>query len=242
MLIFLKSDYEGFDIMFSFQVYNLNKEYSCIYNCENLSLLYVTDGEIQVFYHSLNKYSYVKKGFYSIVPFDEYSYINALNGDVKIITLNYLLIYTIANNLYNNLISKDYTNLPFSKNEYITQYHLNFLAKYSPFKDSSLSTEISYSINTLLYLLQENIRKAFDIYSSQTIHQQPYSLNYTNIKRRRLFDASVELLNNPQKSIAHIATEFGFYDQAHFTKVFKKYRNITPHAFRQRHAFFKHYK
>jgi len=38
-----------------------------------------------------------------------------------------------------------------------------------------------------------------------------------------------------RKSLAEVATEFGFADQSHFTKEFRRFQGETPHAYRARH-------
>ncbi len=53
------------------------------------------------------------------------------------------------------------------------------------------------------------------------------------ILRRRAFSAFAELLNT-NHSLADIAHRCGFYDQAHFTKVFKALFGVTPGRFRSR--------
>lgn len=225
--------------MFTFEVNQIHNEDIYIYNYEHLSIIYVTDGEIQVFYHSLNKISQLKKGFYCIVPFDEYSYINALSGSVIILTLNYFLILTLTNNIYPRLLSIDYSKLSHFKNEATTYIHLKFLAEHSPFTASTLNTQISFSIITILNILSKSINEVMDLTEQKLIPKKIPCSYHKDSMAVRLFDASVELLNNPQKSIAHIAIDYGFCDQAHFTKLFKKHRNMTPHAFRQQYSLYK---
>src|SRR5260370_38674247 len=53
------------------------------------------------------------------------------------------------------------------------------------------------------------------------------------VLRRRAFRAFAELLNT-NHSLAQIAQRCGFYDQAHFTKVFKALFGVTPGRFRSR--------
>jgi AraC family transcriptional regulator len=53
------------------------------------------------------------------------------------------------------------------------------------------------------------------------------------VSRRRAFRAFVELLNTSD-SLVDIAHRCGFYDQAHFTKVFSAFFGITPGKLRSR--------
>jgi AraC family transcriptional regulator len=55
----------------------------------------------------------------------------------------------------------------------------------------------------------------------------------TYVLRRRAFRAFDELLNT-DRSLAEIAIRAGFYDQAHFTKVFGKLFGVTPGQLRSR--------
>nr|WP_277875978.1 helix-turn-helix transcriptional regulator [Chroococcidiopsis sp. [FACHB-1243]] len=43
-----------------------------------------------------------------------------------------------------------------------------------------------------------------------------------------------ELLVNTQLLIAEIAQTVGFYDQSHFTNVFRRHTNLTPRQYRNR--------
>ena len=43
-----------------------------------------------------------------------------------------------------------------------------------------------------------------------------------------------KLLSESNKTISDIAEECGFYDQSHFTKIFKRMRGITPGGYRRR--------
>jgi transcriptional regulator GlxA family with amidase domain len=56
---------------------------------------------------------------------------------------------------------------------------------------------------------------------------------YTYALRRRGLRAYEELLNTDH-SLAEIAVRAGFYDQAHFTKVFSRLFGVTPGRFRSK--------
>jgi AraC-like DNA-binding protein len=71
----------------------------------------------------------------------------------------------------------------------------------------------------------KNVRRLF--YEMQGCSMNSYIL------RRRAFRAFAELLNT-NHSLADIAHRCGFYDQAHFTKVFVTLFAITPGRLRSR--------
>lgn len=56
--------------------------------------------------------------------------------------------------------------------------------------------------------------------------------HYINIIR---INAARTLLEMTDKLVTNIATETGFYDQSHFTKLFVRERGITPGEYRRRH-------
>ena len=57
-------------------------------------------------------------------------------------------------------------------------------------------------------------------------------LRYVNLMR---VNAARSLLENTDKLLSEIATETGFFDQSHLTRVFKKERGITPGQYRRLH-------
>ncbi len=58
---------------------------------------------------------------------------------------------------------------------------------------------------------------------------------YTYIIKRRIEEAQ-KLLLDPSWTIAAVASEMGFADQAHFTRMFKKIVGVTPHRWRMNAA------
>ena len=72
---------------------------------------------------------------------------------------------------------------------------------------------------------RKNLRRLF--YEMEGCTMNSYIL------RRRAFRAFAELLNTDH-SLADIACRCGFYDQAHFTKVFATLFGITPGRLRSR--------
>jgi AraC-like DNA-binding protein len=54
---------------------------------------------------------------------------------------------------------------------------------------------------------------------------------YTYMMMLRV-DRAKQLLGSPERPIADIALGLGFYDQSHFTNIFKRFTSATPRAFR----------
>ena len=52
-------------------------------------------------------------------------------------------------------------------------------------------------------------------------------------QHRRVQHAS-RLLLNPQRTITEVAHEFGFYDSAHFSRLFKQYKKMSPREYQKR--------
>lgn len=70
----------------------------------------------------------------------------------------------------------------------------------------------------------------FERIFSETFNTTP--LRYLALTR---VNAARELLENSDKLLSEIAVETGFFDQSHFTRVFKRERGITPGEYRRRH-------
>lgn len=49
-------------------------------------------------------------------------------------------------------------------------------------------------------------------------------------------NAACRLLETTNLTVTVIALETGFFDHSHFTRVFRRIMNITPGAYRHRHA------
>ena len=183
-------------MMFNFNINHISHENKWIYHNEDASIIYVTNGYINIFYHTSNYMMTLDKGFLCIVPFDEYSFIYAINGQICILNINKLMVYTLASNIYEYFLLK------------------NFFPIIQSYKFDKVSNHLN-----ILNLLA------------------PY-----HYWQRHLFEATVALIFNTNQSISDIAIEYGFYDQAHFTKVFKNHRNMTPLHFRKRYNIYSHYK
>lgn len=48
-------------------------------------------------------------------------------------------------------------------------------------------------------------------------------------------EKAVELLSDPRYTIAGVALNCGFHSAAHFTRIFKLYKGLTPSEFRRKH-------
>ncbi|HGH3105653.1 TPA: helix-turn-helix domain-containing protein, partial [Acinetobacter baumannii] len=64
--------------------------------------------------------------------------------------------------------------------------------------------------------------------------QENLSINkYIQLKRLEKVKADLLDKKNKQNSIAQIALKWGFWDGAHFSKIFKKTYGISPKEFRE---------
>ncbi|MCD8796355.1 helix-turn-helix domain-containing protein [Mammaliicoccus sciuri] len=223
--------------MFNFNINIISHENKWIYHNEDASIIYVTKGYINIFYHTSNYMMTLNKGFLCIVPFDEYSFIYAVNGQICILNINKLMVYTLASNIYEYFLLKNFYPIIQSFKFDKVCDHLNTLNVVAPYHKEQLTTTVSTSIITLLDDIKQPPYSEIptnDTYSSLYHHN-----HYRN---RHLFEATVALIFNTHQSISDIALEYGFYDQAHFTKVFKNHRNMTPLHFRKRYNVYSHYK
>ncbi|MEN7551649.1 helix-turn-helix domain-containing protein [Rapidithrix thailandica] len=115
-----------------------------------------------------------------------------------------------------------------------------FLVKNFP--QQALRTEVIRSIDAIegSHLQRGSIQKlsrelnlspkSFIQIFNKTIGLSP--LQYLHLKR--VHTAIGHLTQCPEKSLTSLAYELGFYDQAHFTKMFKNFCGETPKAFRKR--------
>lgn len=58
--------------------------------------------------------------------------------------------------------------------------------------------------------------------------------SFTELVRQCRVDLAIELLREPEMSLAEIADACGFCDQSYFTRVFNETKGLTPGQFRQR--------
>ncbi len=223
-------------MMFNFNINFISHENKWNYHNEDASIIYVTNGYINIFYHTSNYMMTLNKGFLCIVPFDEYSFIYAVNGQICILNINKLLIYTLASNIYEYFLLKNFYPIIQSFKFDKVYDHINTLNILAPYHKDQLTTTVSTSIIALLDDIKQPLY-------SEIPTNDTYASHYHNYYRQRhLFEATVALIFNKHQSISEIALEYGFYDQAHFTKVFKNHRNMTPLLFRKRYNVYSHYK
>ncbi|MCG3181915.1 MAG: HTH-type transcriptional activator RhaS [Phycisphaerae bacterium] len=70
-------------------------------------------------------------------------------------------------------------------------------------------------------------------YFSRLIHQR-MGRSFSDLVNQMRADRAAELLRDTDKSVLAIALEVGFNDQSYFTKVFRRYRRMTPRQYRRR--------
>ena len=107
-----------------------------------------------------------------------------------------------------------------------------------PPEDSRLSVAIRYiSQNFADRITNEDLAKAcglsvraFERQFQAAYHSSPH--DYIRQLRVRM---SCSALVFSRKTLAEVSTQFGFADQSHFTKEFRKFMAETPRAYRSRY-------
>ncbi|WP_323704508.1 helix-turn-helix domain-containing protein [Mammaliicoccus sp. Dog046] len=216
--------------MFMFKITKQLNGSFCLNNQDYLTMIYVHDGEIDVFHHHLHKVTKVPSGYYTIIPFNELSYVSTNTSQCTMVTINAMIVSTLARDVIQQWLSHDYSLLSYHHHKQMIQNHINQLIDYTSLTDLHLNTEVTFRISYLLMVLINDLNTQTPLSLNMN---HPLKQKYLLSNQMRIFDATIDLITNPHKSIAAIATDYGFYDQSHFTKAFKKYRQITPYAFRQ---------
>jgi AraC-like DNA-binding protein len=104
--------------------------------------------------------------------------------------------------------------------------------------DSPLSVAIRFiSQNFADRITNEDLAKAcgLSVRAFERQFQAAYNTSPHDYIRGLRVRMSCSVLVFSRKSLAEVATEFGFADQSHFTKEFKKFMAETPRAYRARY-------
>lgn len=97
-------------------------------------------------------------------------------------------------------------------------------------------------------MMLDILRNKGDVRMSELSEKTGYSTRYlqkimlehvglapkTAISNIQFQNALRMMMEEPGTSVAEIAHRAGYYDQSHFTKVFKEYMKMTPAAFQER--------
>ncbi len=67
------------------------------------------------------------------------------------------------------------------------------------------------------------------------LFRRRYGCSVGEYLRRRRIEEACARLSSSREPLAEIATALGFYDQAHFTRTFRRLTGTTPAAYRRRH-------
>ena len=118
------------------------------------------------------------------------------------------------------------------------------LGLYSPAPEKNISNHRIGQIKTVLEYIEANYGSSISLDSLATVagmnpkyfcrvfhsltHQSP--MEYVNFYRIEL---AAYQLDNIEKSITVIGSECGFAESSYFTKVFKKYKGVTPKEYRR---------
>ncbi|WP_239774723.1 hypothetical protein [Mammaliicoccus sp. N-M50] len=177
--------------MFNFNINFISHENKWIYHNEYASIIYVTNGYINIFYHTSNYMMTLNKGFLCIVPYDEYSFIYAVNGQICILNINKLLIYTLASNIYEYFLLKNFYPIIQSFKFDKVYDHLNTLNILAPYHKDQLTTTVSTRI---IALLDDIKQPPYPKISTNDSYVSLYHHNH--YRNRHLFEATVALIFN----------------------------------------------
>lgn len=117
---------------------------------------------------------------------------------------------------------KDTKNESIIKRDPVLNVNLNKILKYleahlqDKIQLNDIAEEFFLSKNYICYLFQRYLNTTFGQY-------------LTGLR----VEKSKDLLSDPDLSLEHIAKKTGFSDEFYFNKVFKKYMNMTPGAYRK---------
>jgi AraC-like DNA-binding protein len=90
------------------------------------------------------------------------------------------------------------------------------------------------NINNKLSLEDISLEVKYDQSYITRVFKQKFGLTpHAFIINKRVENAKNELLKDKDISLAHLSNEVGFYDQSHFTKVFKRVFAMTPNNYRK---------
>ena len=89
-----------------------------------------------------------------------------------------------------------------------------------------LEQENLTKLSEKLYISQKTVIEAYN----KMIGLSPHKFYML----KRICDTITILQNNPTMKFTELAYKQGFYDQAHFIRVFKEHTGITPKTFRNK--------
>ena len=66
-----------------------------------------------------------------------------------------------------------------------------------------------------------------------SLFRQEISMTFTEYLNQLRIGQACRLLSSSDLTVVEVAYAVGFGDQSYFTRVFRKYKGITPHAYRR---------
>lgn len=97
----------------------------------------------------------------------------------------------------------------------------------------ALSKWIEGHLGRVIYLEELAEYSGYSLWYMQKLFKEATGISLGKYIRERRLASAVYQLSNSDSSIFDIAMDFGFGSQSHFTYMFRKRFNITPHEFRQ---------
>lgn len=157
------------------------------------------------------------------------------------VLLNHLIEVLISE--YNLKHSSTYTLMMDSVMKGLLTVLVRNIIQQSP--DISRNEKSSQPIENLIRYIRQNIMKPDNLRIERLAEQHHYSAHYLSIYFKKhvgiaiqqyILQYKLKLIENRLKygnsSISQIAYDFGFTDESHLNKIFKKYYNVPPGIFR----------
>lgn len=214
-------------ILLSFQTLNFSNICFTIHKSHHISFLFILDGFIHLYNDKIKIPLKITKNHLIIIPRNIIYHIDGTHSKIKCIEVHFVTIKNFANDISNYFLNANYpiilNNASYNTFDDITHNLSSYSPQFNYFFDMNVSLVL---IKFLEYIHQLIMHSSFMKYLN--------TKSYKNISLDdRIYLSAYELAYKIDKSILAIAIDYGFYDQSHFTKTFKKYFYITPAIFRK---------
>ena len=151
-------------------------------------------------------------------------------AELNNITVDLTLIHPFFNQLWHQLREAD----SFEKRVCVIEKELPVLQQENNQRSEQLSILFQQKGSHSFQSVDELARQVY--YSPRQLNRvvhQLFGFSAEELTVYKKFIESVKLIHNENSSLTSIAYEAGFYDQAHFCRVFKSYTGFTPNQYKK---------